>query len=225
MNRDQWNAVDHYITTQLVPADPVLQLALADSAQAGLPSINVTPNQGKLLMLLARMLNAKKILEIGTLGGYSTIWMSRGMAKGGKLITLEAAEKHAQVARNNIARAGLSDVVEIRLGPALESLPKLANERTGPFDLIFIDADKASTTEYTQWAIKLSREGSVIVVDNVVRQGKLVDLSNQNDDIVGVRRFYEMLAKEPRLDATAIQTVGSKGYDGFAIAVVKTAAK
>jgi predicted O-methyltransferase YrrM len=220
MNREQWKAVDHFITSKLVPGDAALEAALHDSEAAGLPSINVTPNQGKLLMLLAQMLGAKKILEIGTLGGYSTIWLACGLVEGGKLITLEAAEKHAQVAQKNIARAGLAEKMEVRLGPAIESLPKLAEQRLGPFDLIFIDADKASTADYVDWAIRLSRRGSVIVVDNVVRQGAVADATNKNEDVLGVRRFYDMLAKDTRLSATAIQTVGSKGYDGLAIAVI-----
>lgn len=180
-----------------------------------MPAIAVTPLLGKLLMLLAQTLGARKILEIGTLGGYSTIWLARGLASGGRLITLEAEEKHAAVARANIARAGLSEMVEVRLGRALETLPGLAGE--APFDMIFIDADKASYPEYFSWALKLSRPGSLIIGDNVVRNGAVIDANSDDANVQGVRRMFEMMAGEPRVSATAIQTVGTKGYDGFAI--------
>jgi predicted O-methyltransferase YrrM len=217
---EQWSEVDRYIVDHLVAPDPDLDAALEASAVAGLPAINVAPNQGKLLMLLAQAIGARRILEIGTLGGYSTIWLARSLAPGGRLITLEADPKHASVAQANIDRAKLGDIVELRLGPALHTLPVLAAEQQAPFDLIFIDADKGSTPAYVNWAVKLSRLGSMIIVDNVVREGNLVDAENNGRGIKGVRRFYELAAAEPKLSATAIQTVGSKGYDGFAIALV-----
>ena len=220
MTENQWTSVDHYLTDLLAPPDPALEAALVASAEAGLPAINVAPNQGKLLHILARAVGAKAILEIGTLGGYSTIWLARALAPGGLLITLEADPKHAAVARANIAHAGLSDIVEVRLDPALETLPRLAAEGAGPFDLVFIDADKPSTPDYFEWALRLSRPGGLIVVDNVVREGKVIEGDSDSATIQGVRRFLERMAGEPRVSATAIQTVGSKGYDGFAIAVV-----
>jgi predicted O-methyltransferase YrrM len=217
---DLWTAVDRYITGLLAPHDPALESALEASAAAGLPEIQVSPNQGKFLNLLARLQSARAILELGTLGGYSTIWLARALPKDGRLVTLEADPKHAEVARANIARAGLAGIVELRLGPALETLPKLAAEGRGPFDLIFIDADKPNIPEYFAWALKLSRRGSLILVDNVVRDGAVIDATSADPSIQGVRRFNELLAAEPRVSATAIQTVGSKGYDGFAIALV-----
>jgi predicted O-methyltransferase YrrM len=215
-----WEAVENYFNELLIPPDPVLDATIEAIDAAGLPSVSVTPNEGKLLSLLARMQNARNILEVGTLGGYSTIWLARALAAGGKLITLEFSPKHAAIARENIARAGLAEIVELRLGKALESLPLIAAEGRGPFDLVFIDADKRNNWEYFEWALKLSRRGSLIIVDNVVRDGAVVDASSADPDIRGVRRFMEMLAKEKRVSATAIQTVGSKGYDGFAIALV-----
>ncbi len=216
MSQELWTAVDRYIADLLVPSDAVLDGALEASAEAGLPAIAVSPNQGKLLMMFAQMVGARKILEIGTLGGYSTIWLARGLTAGGRLITLEADPKHAGVARDNIARAGHGNVVEVRLGRALDTLPLL----DGPFDLIFIDADKVSYPEYLNWAVKLSRSGSVIVADNVVRKGAVIDADSSDLNVQGVRRFNEILAGDARLSATAIQTVGSKGYDGFTIARV-----
>ncbi len=220
MTQEQWTAVDRYITDLLVPPDPALDGALQTSAAAGLPSHNVSPNQGKLLLLLARSALARTILEIGTLGGYSTIWLARALPTDGRLITLEADPKHAEVARANIARAGLADVVELRLGRALDTLPQIAAEGRGPFDLIFIDADKPSNPDYFAWALKLSRRGSLIIADNVVRNGAVVDAASADPNVQGVRRFNELLAAEPRVSATAIQTVESIGYDGFAIALV-----
>jgi predicted O-methyltransferase YrrM len=220
MTQQQWTAVDRYITDLLVPADPALDAALQASAAAGLPPHNVSPNQGKLLLLLARVQRARTILEIGTLGGYSTIWLARALPADGSLITLEADRKHAEVARANIARTGLTHVVELHLGRALDTLPQLAAEGRGPFDLIFIDADKPSNPDYFAWALKLSRRGSLIIADNVVRNGAVVDAASGDPNVQGVRRFNELLAAEPRVTATAIQTVGSKGYDGFAIALV-----
>jgi predicted O-methyltransferase YrrM len=215
MSQELWTAVDRYFTDLLVPSDPVLNRALEASAEAGMPAIAVSPTQGKLLMLLAEIQGARNILEIGTLGGYSTIWLARGLTAGGRLITLEANAKHAEVARANIARAGLEHAVDVRLGRALDTLPQLITE--APFDLIFIDADKAAYPEYLSWAIKLSRSGSVIVADNVVRNGAVIDQSSGDPNVEGVRRFNELLAADRRVSATAIQMVGSKGYDGFVV--------
>ena len=220
MTHEQWTAVDRYITDLLVPSDPVLDAALRDSAAADLPPINVAPNQGKLLQLLALAQGARRILEIGTLGGYSTIWLGRALPADGRLITLEADPKHAAVAGANIARAGLADVIEVRLGMALDTLPRLFEEGCGPFDLIFIDADKQNIPEYFEWSLKLSRRGSLIIVDNVIRNGAVIDATSDDPSVVGVRRFNELLAAEPRVSATAIQTVGVKGYDGFAMVLV-----
>jgi predicted O-methyltransferase YrrM len=215
-----WKEVDGYIADQLIASDPVLDKVMAANAAAGLPAIDVAPNQGKLLHLLARLAGARKILEIGTLGGYSTIWMARALGEGGRLITLEAEAKHAEVARRNISRAGLDGGVTLRLGAALDTLPLLAEAGEGPFDLIFIDADKQNLAGYLTWALKLSRNGTLIVVDNVVREGEVIDASSADDRVQGARRLFEMLKAEPRLQATALQTVGSKGYDGFAMAIV-----
>ena len=216
MSSRVWNDVDRYITETLVQPDPALQAALAASDTAGLPQISVSPPHGKLLWLLARLVNARRILEIGTLGGYSTIWLARGLASGGHLISLEALEKHAAVARANIERADLAAMVEIRVGRALDTLPRVE----GPFDLAFIDADKQNNAEYFRWALKLSRPGSLIVVDNVVREGKVIDAHSREASVLGVRRLNDLLAGEKRVSATAIQTVGIKGYDGFAVALV-----
>ncbi len=220
MTQEQWTAVERYITDLLVPPDFALDEALRASAAAGLPPIHVSPNEGKLLQLLARVQGARTILEIGTLGGYSTIWLARALPAEGRLITLEADPKYAEVARSNIARAGLLDVVELRLGRALDTLPHVAAEGLGPFDVIFIDADKENNPDYFAWALKLSGRGSLIIVDNVVRHGAVVDAASGDRGVQGVRRFNELLAAEPRVSATAIQTVGSKGYDGFALALV-----
>jgi predicted O-methyltransferase YrrM len=220
MNEQQWTVVDRYFTDLLVPSDPALDAALQASVAAGLPPINVAPNQGKLLHLLARMHGAKRILEIGTLGGYSTIWLARALPGGGRVVTLEIDPKHAEVARANFARAGLTSVIDLRLGRAIDLLPQIAAEGGGPFDLIFIDADKVSTADYFKWALKLSRSGSVIIVDNVVRKGAVADAASTDASVQGIRRFNEILAAESRVSATAIQTVGSKGYDGFALAIV-----
>ncbi|MHC5852572.1 O-methyltransferase [Nostoc sp.] len=222
MIQEQWSAVDRYFTDLLVPSDPALDAALDTSAVAGLPPHNVSPNQGKLLLLLAQLQGARTILEIGTLGGYSTIWLARALPPDGHLITLEADPKHAQVALANIARAGLAEIVELRLGRALSTLEQLATEGSGPFDLIFIDADKASNPDYLVWALKLSCRGSLIIADNVVRDGEVVNAASEDPSIQGVRRFNELLATERRVSATAIQTVGSKGYDGFVLALVTT---
>jgi predicted O-methyltransferase YrrM len=220
MNQEQWTAVDLYINQMLVPSDAALDAAIEASEKAKLPAIAVTGNQGKLLHILARLVNARNILEIGTLGGYSTIWLARALAPRGRVITLEIDPKHANVAQANVARARLHKSVEVRLGPALDSMKKLVKEKHKPFDLIFIDADKRNIPEYFKWSLKLSRPGSIIVVDNVVRKGAVLDAESDDADIQGVRRFNEMLAKEKRVTATTIQTVGSKGYDGFTIALV-----
>jgi len=223
MIQQKWIEVDLYITDLLVRPDAALDEALRTSAAAGLPPIHVSPSQGKLLHLLARLQGARTILEIGTLGGYSAIWLGRALPEGGRLITLESDPRHAEVARANIARAGLSEVVEQRLGPALETLPQIVAEGRGPFDLIFIDADKPGYPDYLGWALRLSRPGSLIVADNVVREGAVIDAASSDPNVQGVRRFNQLLAAEARVSATAIQTVGNKGYDGFAIALVTEA--
>jgi len=214
---EKWTEIDNFFSDALIPRDRVLESVLESSRAAGLPAINVSPNQGRLLEMLARILNAHSILEIGTLGAYSTIWLARGMQAGGRLITLEADPEHAAVARANIARAGLQNAVELRLGSASDTLPQISAERRGPFDLIFIDADKKNIPSYFEWALRLSRPGSVIVVDNVVRDGRVIDSKSDDPDIQGVRRFIEMLGANATVSGTAIQTVGVKGYDGFAI--------
>lgn len=216
-----WTTVDQYFNGALIAADPTLDAALEASDAAGLPQHNVAPNQGKLLLLLAQMQNARRILEIGTLGGYSTIWLARALPQDGTLITLEYAPKHAEVARANVAHAGLADRVDIRVGAAIDTLPQLAAEGVGPFDLVFIDADKRGNPDYFAWALKMSRVGTVIIVDNVARGGAVVD-PNGDESVQGVRRLTEMLANERRVSATAIQTVGDKGYDGFILARVLT---
>lgn len=220
MIQDRWTAVDEYIADLLVPSDAILDATLESSDKADLPPINVSPNQGKLLHLLARIHAAKNILEIGTLGGYSTIWLARALPADGHLITLEYDPNHAEVASENIKRAGLSDVVDIRVGAALDTLPLLVDNGFAPFDLIFIDADKPNNPSYLKWALKLSRRGTLIICDNVVRGGAVVDSSSSDPNVRGIREFLELIASEPRVSATAIQTVGSKGYDGFAIAIV-----
>lgn len=220
MTQKQWTKVDSYITKLFVPSDPALEAALKASAKAGLPAISVTPNQGKLLHLLARAQRAKRILEIGTLGGYSTIWLARALPKDGHLVTLEADPKHAKVAGANIARAGLGKIVELRLGKAQETLPRLFAEKHAPFDLIFIDADKPGYPLYLEWSLKLSHNGTLIIADNVVREGKVINPSSLDPNVQGTRKFNKLLATDTRLTATAIQIVGSKGWDGFAIALV-----
>ncbi|TQR36783.1 O-methyltransferase [Brevibacillus brevis] len=220
MNREQWTAVDHYFTDKLLEADSVLDTVLQENAAAGLPAIDVAPNQGKFLHLLARIQGARSILEIGTLGGYSTIWLARALPADGRLITLEYDPKHAEVAQANITRAGLDQIVEVKVGLALDSLIQLHKENQGPFDLIFIDADKKGNPDYFQWALKLSRKGTVIITDNVVRSGQVVDETSTDPNIVGVRQFTDLVAEEPRVSGTVVQTVGSKGYDGFAIMLV-----
>jgi predicted O-methyltransferase YrrM len=220
MKSDLWTAVDQYLTKTLIPADPILEAALAANAAAGLPSIDVSPTQGKWLHLLAKIKGATRILEVGTLGGYSTIWLARALPPEGRLITMEFEPKHAAVAQENIARAGLSHLVEIRIGAAADSLAKLHTEDPTPFDLIFIDADKPNNPTYLEWALKFSRVGTLIVVDNVIRDGEVANPASTDPSITGTRTMFEMLAANRRLQSTALQTVGSKGYDGFAIALV-----
>lgn len=221
MNQNQWTVVDDYIVDLFGLHDPILEAALRSSADAGLPAIQVTPNQGRMLAILVQAVGACKILEIGTLGGYSAINMARALPEGGCLISLEASQKHADVARANIERAGLSDVIEVRVAPAQESLPKLVEARTGPFDLIFIDADKPSTAVYFDWALKLSHPGTMIIVDNAIRHGDIIDAASADPNVQGMRAANAAIAASPRVTATLIQTVGSKGYDGFTVALVK----
>jgi predicted O-methyltransferase YrrM len=213
-----WSDVDDYLVDRLLPDDPVLTAALADADAAGLPAINVTPPQGRFLNLLARVLGAKRILEVGTLGGFSPIWLARALPADGRLVSLEINPETAEVARGNLARAGLADVAEVQVGRAIDLLPGLAGEAA--YDLVFIDADKPSNPDYLQWALKLTRPGSVIVVDNVVRGGAVADAGSDDPMVLGTRRMMDLVAAEPRLDATALQTVGAKGYDGFLVALV-----
>jgi predicted O-methyltransferase YrrM len=220
MKQATWNAVDEYINVSLIPTEPALVDALQANAAAGLLPGDVAPNQGKLLYLLARLQGARRILEIGTLGGYSTIWLGRALPEDGCLVTLEVDPKHAAVATSNIALAGLASQVELRTGPALDSLAQLCDEGVQPFDMIFIDADKPNNPAYLRWSLRLSRRGTLIVGDNVVRDGAIVDPANSDPRVQGMRSFFEMLGAETRLSATAIQTVGSKGYDGFVMALV-----
>lgn len=220
MTEKTWTEVDNYVSEMLVPPDKALADALEASADSGLPEIAVAPNQGKFLMLLARSINARNILEIGTLGGYSTIWLARALPKEGRVVTLEAVPRHAEVARANFKRAGLADVIDLRLGKALDTLPKLAAEKPAPFDFIFIDADKENIPDYFTWSLKLSRPGSIIIVDNVIRDGEVINAKSKDPSVKGVRRFNEMLKGEKRVSATSIQTVGVKGYDGFTLALV-----
>lgn len=217
MHQTQWTAVDDYLEHQLIPQDAVLDAILKHSDAAGLPSINVAPNQGKMLMLMAQSIQAQRILEVGTLGGYSTVWLARALPKQGRLITLEIDPHYATVARQNFAQAGYQDLIELRLGSALESLEQLAQEGLPPFDFIFIDADKENNTRYFEWALQLVRVGGIIIVDNVVRSGAVIEADSPDSRVQGVRRLMERIAQEPRVQATAIQTVGSKGYDGFAL--------
>ena len=220
MNNELFGSVDRYINNLLVPEDEVLTATEASIVEANIPTISISANQGKFLHVLARLINAKKILEIGTLGGYSTIWLARALPEDGRLITLELSEHHAAVAQKNIVRAGLDAIVDIRIGKALDLLPEIEKEATGPFDMIFIDADKEPYTEYFQWALRLSRQGTLIVADNVIREGKVLDENSTDEMVKGVQRFNSMLAKNTAVTATIIQTVGSKDHDGMAIAVV-----
>jgi predicted O-methyltransferase YrrM len=225
MAGERWAAVDEYVGGLLAPHDEALEAAVRASEKAGLPSIQVSPPQGKLLQLLARAIEAGTILEFGTLGGYSTIWLARALPAGGRLITLEAEPRNAAVARENLVRAGLGDVVDLRVGPALDLLPGLDAEGAGPFDLTFIDADKVHTPEYFEWALERSRPGGLVVADNVVRDGRLADRDDEDPAIEAQRRLHEQIAADPRVEATTIQTVGVKGYDGFTVALVARGAR
>ncbi|NUR43627.1 MAG: O-methyltransferase [Streptomyces sp.] len=218
----RWEAVDAYFAARLAPDDEALAATLRESEAAGLPQIAVSAPQGKLLQLLAHIQGARRILEIGTLGGYSTIWLARALPADGRLVSLEYSPRHAEVAAGNIARAGLDKLVEIRVGAALDSLPLLADEHPAPFDLVFIDADKANNPHYVEWALKLTRVGSLIIVDNVVRGGRVADQDDTTPDVTGTRAALDLLGSHPRVSATAIQTVGAKGYDGFALARVES---
>jgi predicted O-methyltransferase YrrM len=220
-DQQTWTAVDEYVSDLLSPHDEALEAAIAGAVEAGLPAIQVSPPQGKLLALQARSIGARTALEFGTLGGYSTIWIARALPDDGHVITLEHEPAYAEVARANLERAGLVEKVEVRVGAALESLPALEAEGAGPFDLVFIDADKANTPAYFAWSVERTRSGGLIVADNVIRGGALVDQADADPAIVAQRRFHEMLAAEPRVEATTIQTVGGKGYDGFTIALVR----
>lgn len=220
MAQDLWTAVDNYLADLFIEQDFALQAALDSSNAAGLPTINVSPAQGKLLYLLARIQGARNILELGTLGGYSTIWLARALPPEGKLISLEIDPRHAEVARANIARAGLAHAVEVRVDRATDSMQKLLTESSGPFDLIFIDADKPGYAEYLQWSLKLSRPGTLILADNVIRKGAVADPASTDENVQGIRKFNEVLAAEKRVTTSVIQTVGSKGYDGLALILV-----
>ena len=220
MAEDLWTDVDQYFSDKLLPKDPILESAAEAAEKAGLPPIAISPNQGKFLQLLSQIIGAQSILELGTLAGYSTIWLARGMRPGGRLITVEVDPKHADVAKSNISRAGLKDAVEVRLGSALGVLPQLFAEKRGPFDLIFIDADKENIPDYFEWSMKLSHPGTLIIVDNVVRDGAVIDANSPDPRIEGVRKFVDLLAAESRASGTTIQTVGIKGYDGFAMVLV-----
>jgi predicted O-methyltransferase YrrM len=215
-----WTAVDSYFAERFLALDPILDAVLAANAAAGLPSQDVSPLQGRLLELMTRLVRASEVLEIGTLGAYSTISIARGLPSGGRIVTLEANPVHAEVARKNLASAGVADRVELRLGPALQSLPVLEAEERGPFDFVFIDADKPSNPDYLAWALRLTRPGSLIIADNVVRNGAVVDGMSADPSVQGVRAFADLVASEPRLLATTLQTVGIKGWDGFTMALV-----
>lgn len=221
MNQEMWSAVDRYITDLLVDADEVLEHVIAASDAAGLPSIQVSPPQGKLLGMYVSMIGARKVLEIGTLGGYSTIWMARALPEDGQLVSIEIDPLHAEVAQANFDRAGLSQRIELHTGNAREVMPRLIEDGYGPFDLVFIDADKASIPEYFAWSVQMSRPGSAIIVDNVIREGAVVNESSEDASVKGVRRLNEIMANDPRIDATVLQTVGVKGYDGFSVALVR----
>ena len=221
MTDDLATQVDEYFDGLLVKSDPILEATLAAGLAAGMPQIQVSPTQGKFLHLLARIQGARRVLEVGTLAGYSTIWLGRALPPDGRLVSLELDPRHAEVARTNLRRAGLDTIAEVVVGPAVDSLAALVDESVEPFDLVFIDADKERNPDYVTWALRLSHPGSVIIVDNVVRQGRVVDAENRDPNITGTRRMFEIIAQEPRLEATAVQTVGLKGYDGFAVLRVK----
>lgn len=219
-DKARWSAVDDFVDGLLVGQDAALLDALATSSGAGLPAINVTPPQGKLLHLLAKALGARRVLEIGTLGGYSTIWLARALLPGGRIVTIEADEQHAAVARENLARAAVADRVDLRVGRAADVLPAIEREGLGPFDVIFIDADKPGTPDYFARALRLARIGTVIVIDNVVRDGAVADADSRDPAVTAMRRVLQAIASEPRVAGTVLQTVGGKGYDGFALVLV-----
>jgi predicted O-methyltransferase YrrM len=220
MSEELWTAVDNYLVEKLIPADAALKAAREANAESKLPAIDVSPTQGKLLYLLAKIQGARRILEVGTLGGYSTIWLARALPDDGRLVTLEVEKRHAEVALQNIERAGLASRVELRLAPAAESLAALVLEKVEPFDLIFIDADKPNSPVYLEWALRLARTGTIVVVDNVIRDGEVINASSTDESVRGTRKLFDLIASERRLEATALQTVGSKGYDGLVVAVV-----
>ena len=220
MNQETWTAVDEYVKEKLIGIDDALDAALTNSEMSDLPPISVAPNQGKFLNMLARIQGAKSILEIGTLGAYSTIWLAWALPDGGQLVSLEADQKHADVAQQNIEHAGLADRVEIMQGPALDTLPGLISDKRAPFDLVFIDADKQNNPAYVNWAMKMTRPGSLIIVDNVVRGGTIAETQSDDPDVQGAQALFDLIEQEPKLDATALQTVGVKGYDGLVIALV-----
>jgi predicted O-methyltransferase YrrM len=219
MSQDLYTAVDNYLAETLIPPDPVLDAVLKSCEDAGLPAIAVTPTQGKFLQIIARVINAKRILEVGTLGGYSTIWLARALPPNGQIFTLEFNPKHADIAQQNFRRANVESFIHLHVGAALDTLPKIAASNP-PFDLIFIDADKKNNPHYFQWALKLAHPGSIIIIDNVVREGKVIDADSEDPDIVGTRQVLSDIANEPRVSATALQTSDAKGHDGFALALV-----
>jgi predicted O-methyltransferase YrrM len=220
MDQQQWDLLDTYFCNQLVPADDALEMTLRSSAEAGLPSINVAPNQGKFLQLLARIRGARRILEIGTLGGYSSIWLARGLQPGGSLVTLEANPDYAAVATKNIKFAGLSETVSVMVGSAVTTLAQLIDDKVEPFDMVFIDADKKTYPDYLQLSLELCRPGAIIVGDNVIRKGRMADFASTDPDVVGLRKYFDLLGSRPKLDSTAVQTVGAKGWDGFSISIL-----
>jgi predicted O-methyltransferase YrrM len=221
MNTTLWNDVDIYFSSKLQESDQIMDSILKANTEAGLPAIDVSPNQGKLLYLLAKLKAAKNILEIGTLGGYSSVWLARALPEDGHIVTLEFSEKHANVAKENVRNAGLENKIDIIVGPALETLPTLEKKGFSSFDFIFIDADKPNNPNYLKWALELSRPGTVIIADNVVRNGKVIEDDNEDSNVQGIRQFIDLLSEESRIDSTAIQTVGAKGYDGFVLGIVK----
>ncbi len=221
MDKSTWSEVDNYLHETLLGKDDILSETIKSNRAAGLPSIDVTPLQGKLLTIICSAVKAKNVLEIGTLGGYSTICLARGVGADGKVVTLEYSDYHGQIAKANLERAGVLDRVTVRIGPALETLPTLSDEALAPFDLIFIDADKENNPAYLEWAVKLARSGSLIFIDNVVREGSIIDMNDLSEATKATRRLHEMLGSHPQLEVTSMQTIGEKGWDGFALAMVR----